>query len=130
MGRGTPMLPSVKEEGDDREELREATGGLQLDVALAGRSSAGSRLGSLATASSDQGSAIGSVEQLRRRKIGSKIKLSYTDTVPTPTPKPVTDELIDELARANPPPQVHPPMESIKSPKQPKKRGPKISLTY
>ncbi len=66
----------------------------------------------------------------RKKKIGGKLGLKYTDTPLVPTAKPFTEEDEEVLIAANPPALVAMPLKSMRSPQKPKKRLPKIGLNY
>ncbi len=66
----------------------------------------------------------------RKKKIGGKLGILYTDAPLVATAKPFTEADEDALIIANPPPLVAPPLKSMRSPQKPKKRLPKIGLNY
>ena len=77
----------------------------------------------------DQAS-VPSLQTGARKKIGGKLKVNYVPEVRQPTANPYTDVDEEEETVAHPPPHTHAPIASMRSPKQPKKRAPKIPLDY
>lgn len=72
----------------------------------------------------------GSLPSFRKKKIGGKLKLTYTETPPQPTAKPVVRDDEELEKQASPGPVTQAPLTSVKSPQNPRKRAPKIALTY
>jgi hypothetical protein len=119
-GKSSTLLPPLLEEGEEEGDSPPARVSTLQATPIRGQGGDGDSL--------DSGSMLG--ESLRKKRIGGKVKLSYTDEKPKPTPKPYTDD--DEVREAmdNPPAQTQAPLSSIRSPKMPKKRAPKIALDY